>query len=50
MVPRSNTRSSIKVAKLQVFNRGLEKISGFIIVCRLSIRIIIREDVVEKQI
>jgi len=38
VVPRPNTRSSIEVAKLQVFDRRLEKILEFIIACRLFIR------------
>ena len=50
MVPRPNTRSSIKVAKLQVFDGSLWNVLGFIIVCRLFIKIKIREDTVEKQI
>ena len=47
---RSNIRSNIEVAKLQVFDRSLEKVSEFIIACKLFIRIRMREEVVEEQI
>jgi len=43
VVSRPNTRSSTEVAKLQVFDRRLEKILEFIIACRLFIRMRIRK-------
>jgi len=33
----SNTKSNIKVAKPQMFNKKVGKISGFLIACRLYI-------------
>ena len=50
VVSRPNTELSIEVAKLQVFYRLAEKMSRFIIVCRLFIKMRIRKDIVEEQI
>jgi len=46
----SNTRSNIEIAKLLVFNREVGKIGGLITVCKLYLRIKIREAKVEEQI
>jgi len=46
----SNIGSNIEVAKLQTFDRVVGKVSGFIIVYKLFIRIKMRKVVVEKQI
>ena len=43
-------RSNIKVTKLQVFDRTISKISGFVLACKLFIRIRLRETLVEEQI
>lgn len=45
-VPRSNTRSNVKLAKPQIFNKN----TRFLIVCKLYIKMKIRNVIVEKQI
>jgi len=47
---RSNTRSSVNVAKPPTFNRNVSKISDFLTVYRLYIRIKMRNTSIEKQI
>jgi len=49
-VEGSNTGSHIEVAKPPVFNREAEKIGEFIIVCRLYLKMKMREAMVEEQI
>ena len=49
-ISRSNTESNIKVAKLQMFNEKIGKISGFLTVCKLYIRMRIREATIKEQI
>jgi len=50
VVSRHNTGASTEVAILQVFDKTLEKILGLIKVCKLFLRIRMREDIIEKQI
>ncbi len=50
MTEGSTTRSHIKVAKLLVFNREASKVGGFIIACRLYLKMRMRGVIVEEQI
>ena len=45
-----NTRSNIKVSKLPIFNENTSKVSDFITVYRLYIRMKIRDVSVKKQV
>jgi len=49
-IERSNTGSNIEVAKLPVFNGEVGRVGGFIIVCRLYLRMWIRGEIAEEQI
>jgi len=49
MILKLNTRSNIKVAKLPTFNKNATNVLGFIMACRLHIKIRIRNVSVEKQ-
>ena len=43
-----NMESNIEIAKLPAFNGEIEKVGGFITVCRLYLRMKIREISVEE--
>jgi len=47
-VMESNMGPYIEVAKLAIFNREVGKVGGFVITCRLYLRMKIREATVEK--
>jgi len=49
-ISRPNTGSNIKVAKPQTFNEETSKMSGFLIICRLYIRMRMRKAAVKEQI
>ena len=50
IAPELNTGPNIEVAKLPTFNEDATKILGFIIACKLYIRIRMRNVSVEEQI
>ena len=50
VVERSNTRPNMKVAKPPVFNGKTNKVGGFIIVCRLYLKMKMRGAIVENQV
>ena len=45
-----NAASNIKVAKPLIFSRKASKVSEFLIVCRLLIRMRMRNNLVEEQV
>ena len=47
-VSRLNTWSSIEVAKLSIFNREANRVSGFLTAYKLYIRMKIRDNLIEK--
>ena len=49
-ISQPNTRSNVKVAKLQKFNRKTEKVLGFLTVYKLYIKIRMKEIVVKEHI
>jgi len=50
VVPRPNTESNTEVAKLQVFDGTARKFLRFLMLCKLFIRIKMKEDAMEDQI
>ena len=49
-VTGSNTGPHMEVAKPAIFNRKAEKVEGFVITCRLYLRMKMREATVEEQV
>jgi len=49
-VPRLNTGLNIEVAKPQTFDEAVSKVLEFLIICKLFIRMRMREAAVEEQI
>ena len=47
---RPNTKSNIEVAKLQIFNREIGKVSEFLMACRPHIQMKMSGTLVEEQI
>ena len=47
---RFNTEFNIDIVKLLIFNRNASKITGFMIACKLYIRMKIKEILVEEQV
>jgi len=50
IVSQSNTGSNIEVTKPQMFDGTVNKVSGFLIVCILYIRMRMRDEVVKEQV
>ena len=50
VVFRSNTGSNVNMAKLLTSNKKAGKVLGFLMICRLYIRMRIRDTTVEKQV
>ena len=50
VILRPNIRSNIEVAKPQVFDGSVGKVSGFLIAYKLFIKIKMRRDIVKNQI
>jgi len=46
----SRMGTSTEVAKIQIFDGSQKKVLGFIMVCKLYIRMKMREEAVEEQI
>jgi len=46
----SNIGSKMKVAKPAIFNRKAERVGGFVIACRLYLKMKMREATVEEQV
>ena len=50
IISQLNTESNIEVTKPQIFNGEASKVLGFLTVCRLYIRIRMRDVLVKKQV
>jgi len=50
LITQPNTRSNVDIVKLPMFSREINKILGFLMACRLFIRMKIRNELVKEQI
>lgn len=50
VIPRPSTWSNIEVAISQTFNGSSEKMARFVMVCKLYLRMRMREAMVEEQV
>ena len=50
VISRPNIGSNVEVARPQIFNREAGKVLEFLTVCRLYIRMRMREVIIEEQI
>jgi len=50
VAPRPNTKFNAEIAKLLTFDRDTSKVAGFVMICKIYIRIRMRDISVKKQI
>jgi len=50
VISQSNTGLNVEMVKLQIFDGAVNKVSGFLIACRLYIRMKMRDMTVKEQI
>jgi len=50
VIPRPSTWSNVEVATSQTFNESLEKVAGFVMACKLYLRMRMTEVMIEEQV